>query len=113
MSKLEESNPMIYKKFNYEGFHIIRSERYWGGLSPDFVREQVLMRSVKISGGLTRGRGMTDVQRTLWLLGSPICASFDEALQCLTGVQFHTSEQHKEASEARLFRCSDNNTFPG
>ena len=60
------------------------------------------MRSMKTSGGLTRGRGMTDVQRTLWLLGSPICASFNESIQCLTGVQFHTSEQHKEVGGTRL-----------
>ena len=95
---------MIYKKFNNEGFHVIRrSERYRGGLSPDLVIGQVLMQSMKTSGGLTQGRGMTDVQRTFWLLGSPICASFNDALQCLTGVQFHTSEQHKE-SEARLVK---------
>ena len=30
-----------------------RSDRFWVGLSPDLVNEQVLMRSIKTSGGLT------------------------------------------------------------
>ncbi len=30
-----------------------RSDRFWVGLSPDLVNEQVLMRSMKTSGGLT------------------------------------------------------------
>ena len=35
------------------------SDQKWEGLSTDLVVEQVLMRSMKMSGGLTRGRGMT------------------------------------------------------
>ena len=34
------------------------------GLSSDFVIEQVSMRSVKTRGGLTRGRGMAEAQRS-------------------------------------------------
>ena len=46
------------------GYHVVRrSDRYWGALSTDLVIEQVLMRSVKRQGGLTRGRGMNDIQR--------------------------------------------------
>ena len=41
---------------------------YWAGLSTDLVIEQVLMRSIKSTGGLTRGRGMAEIQRLLWLL---------------------------------------------
>ena len=40
----------------------------WAGLSMDPVIEQVLMRSMKISGSLTRGRGKTEQQRCTWLL---------------------------------------------
>ena len=55
MSKLEESKPMLHKKFNDGGLHVFRrGERYWAGLSSDLVIEQVLMRSMKTSGGLTR-----------------------------------------------------------
>ena len=34
---------------------------------------QVLMRSVKIHGGLTRGRGMTEIQRLVWVLSMCGC----------------------------------------
>ena len=42
------------------GFHVVRrSNRSWAGLSTDFVMQQVLMGSLKTSGGVTRGRGTT------------------------------------------------------
>ncbi|CAG2256701.1 unnamed protein product [Mytilus edulis] len=48
--------------------------------------EQVLMRSVKTAGGLTRGRGMGESQRSQWLLSMPACADMNQAIQELTGV---------------------------
>ena len=46
------------------GVHVVRrSNRLWAGLSTDLVVEQELMRSLKTSDGLTRGRGMTERQR--------------------------------------------------
>ena len=66
-------------------FHVIRrSDRFWAGLSSDLVIEQVLMRSVKPSGGLTRGRGMAESQRAQWLLSMPACASISSAMQEFT-----------------------------
>ena len=104
MQKLQQDHPDIYKSF-LEGYHVLRrSNRYWAGLSTDLVIEQVLMRSVKTSGGLTRGRGMTEVQRAQWLLSMPACADVNSAMQNLTGVGFHTSEQHKETSNSRKKR---------
>ena len=35
------------------GFRVIRSDRYWAGISSDMLIEQTLMRSLKTSGGLT------------------------------------------------------------
>ena len=52
-------------------FYVLRSDRVWAGLSTDLVVEQVLIRSVKTSRGLMRGRGMTRVQRVTWLLSMP------------------------------------------
>ncbi|KAK7469717.1 hypothetical protein BaRGS_00036299 [Batillaria attramentaria] len=41
------------------GHHVIRrSDRFWAGLSSDLIIEQVLMGSLKSTGGLTRGTGM-------------------------------------------------------
>ena len=40
------------------------TDRYWAGLSSDLVIEQVLMRSMKSTGRLTRGRWMCESERT-------------------------------------------------
>ena len=53
----------VHRKFE-AGVHVVRrSNPLWAGLSTDLVIEQVLKRSLKTSGGLTRGRGMTERQR--------------------------------------------------
>ena len=78
MYKLETTHPVIFNNFKDNGLHVIRrSDTYWSGLSSDLIIEQVLMRSMKTSGGLTRGRGMGEVQRNL------------------TGVRYESSDQHE------------------
>ena len=37
------------------------------------------MRSMKTSGGLTRGRGMTEKQLLMWLLAMSACAEVNRA----------------------------------
>ena len=51
------------------------------------------MRSLKTSGDMTRGRGMTEQQRAVWLLPTPACATL-----------YESSEQHRRcyATPARL-----------
>ena len=62
MLDLEKTHPDIHTMFS-AGHHVLRrSERFWAGLSTDLVIEQVLMRSIKTSGDLTRGRGMNEIQ---------------------------------------------------
>lgn len=101
MLKLEETNPDVLRQFQAGKFVIRRTNRFWAGLSTDLVIEQVLMRTLKSTGGLTRGRGMEEAQRTRWLLAMPACASVNESMQNLTGAHYCTSEQHKEMSESR------------
>ena len=104
MENLQKLHPEIYEKF-LNGLHVVRrSDRYWAGLSADQVIEQVLMRNLKTSGGLTRGRGMTEIQRLTWVLSAPVCAEINDALDRLTGVFLATSEQHKEGSKSRQER---------
>ena len=62
------------------------------------------MRSLKTTGGPTRGRGMTELQRTVWLLSTPACAEVSRAVQEVTNITYDTSEQHKATSQARLQR---------
>ena len=60
MTDLPNQHPDVYQSF-LSGFHVVRrSDRLWAGLPTDLIIEQVLMRSLKTSGGLTRGRGMTE-----------------------------------------------------
>ena len=73
--------------FFMKGHHVSRrSDRFWAGLSSDLVIEQVLMRSVKITGGLTRGSGMDESQRASWLLSMPACAEINVAMKDLTEI---------------------------
>ncbi len=78
-----------------------RSSRTWAGLSPDLMIQQVLMRSMKTCGGLTRGRGMTEQHRLTWLLSMPVCAEVNRAMQEFTGVKHNTGEQNKDLSKER------------
>ena len=81
MRALKDDHPDVYEKFQ-EGHHVVRrTDRYWAGLSTDLTIEQVLMRSIKTSGGLTRGRGMGEMQRLVWLLSIPACADVNNAIK--------------------------------
>ena len=104
MTELKEDHPDVYKNFMEGSFVLRRTDRYWAGLSSDLVIEQVLMRNLKTSGGLTRGRGMTENQRLLWLLSMPSCAEINFTMQELTGTLYQTSEQHKESCSNRKKR---------
>lgn len=104
MCALENTHPDVHGLFA-AGYHVVRrSNKYWAGLSTDLSIEQILMRSLKTTGGLTIGRGMSEYQRGLWLLSSPICAEVTQSSQMLTEVNYNTSEQHKEASKSRQER---------
>ena len=69
----------------------------------DLVIEQTLMRSIKGRGGLTRGRGVGDSKRTVWLKTMTECArvkSFLTTLACLDKVE----TEHVDVSRARTVR---------
>jgi len=92
MSSLQNDHPDVYQHFQ-DGLHVIRrSDPYWAGLSSDLVIEQVLMRSMKTNGGLTRGRGMTEQQRLVWLLSMPACAEVNRMMQEFTGVSYNSEQ---------------------
>ena len=60
------------------------------GLWTDIVIEQDLMRSLESRGGLTRGRGMTESVRKLWVYSMHACAAIHDAMTSLTG-KHHTT----------------------
>ena len=59
------------------------------------------MRSVKTTGGLTKGRGFSGTQWLVWLLSTHFTAEINNVMQSLTGVEYITSEQRKETTAAR------------
>ena len=102
MLELPETHPDIHRSF-LDGCHVIRSSnRYWAGLSSELIIEQVLMRSIKTNGGLTRGRGFTEIQRLVWLLSMPASADINYCMQELTGVKSDSSKQHKDCLQSRI-----------
>ena len=104
MATLEHDMPSVFHRF-MNGLHVVRrTDQYWAGLGCDLVIEQALMRSLKTSGGLTRGSGMSEHQRALWTLSVPVSSSYSEAMQGFTRQSFVTSEQHKEARASRTRR---------
>lgn len=107
MTQLHITHPELSEKF-HDGLHVIRrSQKFWSGLSSDLVIEQTLMRSLKTSGGLTRGSGLSEGQRALWTMSTPVTAEYNMAMQEFANLSYSTSEQHKELTDARIKR--DNN----
>ena len=54
------------------------------------------MRSLKSSGGLTRGRGFEKNVRHLWVKSINYTAAVHEAMTSLSGIKVKTSEQHAD-----------------
>ena len=101
MNQLEETHPEIFKSFT-GGHHVVRrSNRFWAGISPDSTIEQTLMRGAKTTGGLTRGRGITELERAKWVLSMPACTQVNTAMQEVTGTRRLTSDQHVEIGSTR------------
>ena len=67
------------------------------------------MRSLKTTGGLTRARGMSEIQRLVWLMSMPVCAFINNSMQNFTGVNFLMSEQHIDTTKARQ-ECDQQDT---
>jgi len=105
MNELPEKHPWLFQCFNEKGYHTIRrSDRYWAGLWSDLTIEQVLMRSVKSRGGLSRGRGMSESVVSTWCLSMHKLAAIHQAMSKLTNHQHQTSEQHVEMRVSRIER---------
>jgi hypothetical protein len=105
MLELPITHPWLYEQFaTRKLFTVRRSQIYWAGLWTDLTIEQVLMRSIKNRGGMTRGRGMTEQTRILWIYSMHQCASVHEAMATTTGAIHKTSEQHTEIGAARSTR---------
>ena len=68
------------------------------------IIEQVMMRSLKSNGGLTRGRGVLESTCQLWLGSMHRSADIHNAVGELTGAYRTTSEQHLQLTPSRISR---------
>ena len=98
MSQIHVTHPGLHKHFMNELHVICSSDHFWAGLSPNLVIEQVLNRSLKTSGGLTRGRGMSERLPAIWLLSMLVTAELNRAMQYLTGAKYQKSDQQKDTA---------------
>jgi len=80
--ELPNGFPWLHEIFSTQGFHVVcRSSRYWAGL---LVIEQVVMRSIKSRGGLTRGRGITESVCLQWILSMHKCAGVHDYIYLIS-----------------------------
>ena len=105
MQDLPTEHPWLYQCFVEHGFHIVRrSSIQWAGLWTDLTIEQVMMRSIKSRGGLTRGRGITESVRLQWIYSMHKYAGIHDAMTQLTNLTLNASEQHVELGPSRSQR---------
>ena len=98
MMDLQNDFPWLYKEFTNHGFNtVLRSERYWSELWTDLVIEQVLMRSIKSRGGLTR-------DFLQWVYSVHKTGAVNEDMADFTGLKTYNSEKHAELDKSRKTR---------
>ena len=105
MLDLKNTHPWVYERFRGGGLHTSRrSDKYWVGIWADLTIDQVMMRAIKTNGGVTRGRGVSETTRQLWLGSIHRCADIHNAMTELTGASRKTSEQHVQLTSSRITR---------
>ena len=104
MNDIPKTNPVVHRLF-LNGLNVIRrTDKAWAGSGCDLAIEQCFMRSLKTSGGLTRGSGMSASQRDVWTMSMPIMAEMNLTMQDFTGTAYETSVQHKDLAPTRVDR---------
>ena len=63
-----------------------RSNRFWARLWSDLIIEQTLMRSIKYTSGLTKGRGFEENVTNLWVINTSCSAAVHESMIKRSGV---------------------------
>ena len=114
MSTLEDKMlPNEFEAFTSKGYFTVRrTDKMWAGVWTDMTIERVLMRAMKTSRGLTRGRGMTESVVSRWVLGMPGCTEITQHFEAFCGVTFTTSEQHVELRMSRQVRDNKDVDIP-
>lgn len=105
MEELETECPWLYQRFSHKDFHCVRGiDKFWTGLWTDLIIEQTMMRSLKSLGGLTRGQGIGENTRNLWVATLHSCAKVENRMCSVNNTSYQSSEQHKELDRSRCQR---------
>lgn len=100
----DKLDPAEFQKFTIEGhFTVRRSDKFWSGIWTDMTIEQMLMKDMKIGGGLI-GRGMTESTLLKWTLGMTYLQNIAQEMEKYSNVTSTSSEQHVELRPARMSR---------
>ena len=77
------------------GYHVVHwtEDDTWGGVSSDHIIEETLMKSLKSTGSVTRGKGIEEVQCNIYNLSQPACAKVSTSIEELTGTKHISSDQ--------------------
>ena len=66
------------------------------------------MRTMKTSGGLTRGRGFNEKSLARWIGSMPSCIEVSQDIEQYCDVRTVTSDQHVEMRDSCQLRDADN-----
>uniref|UniRef100_A0A8D8Z9E3 Uncharacterized protein n=2 Tax=Cacopsylla melanoneura TaxID=428564 RepID=A0A8D8Z9E3_9HEMI len=105
MLDLERTMPPVeFKSFTQGSFTNRRSDKFSCGTWTDMCIEQELMKHLKSSGGLTRGRGTSDAVLSRWTLGMSTHRKICNAVEVFSGIDFSSSEQYVDSRESTVKR---------
>ena len=103
--------PDQYEHFTKNGYFTIRkSHRFWSGNFSDQTIEQVLMRQLKVSGGLAHGRGITASRQAKFVHVMPRCVPICNKQEEFCSTHSTTSEQHYDLRAATSNRDAEHFT---
>jgi len=90
MLRLEDEMDHQFQLFTRDGYFTIRrKDIIWSGIWSDMTIEQVLIRAMESSGGLTHGRGMTEKVISRWVSSMPVACQ----RECLE--KFLSKDKHE------------------
>lgn len=102
--KLEMSS-VEYALFADQGYFTVRrSDRCWSGVWTDMIVEQVIMRTLKIDGGVTGVGRMKDTVLSKFVRNMVVLTEVCNGMESFCNVNFTTSEQHVDTREYRITR---------
>ncbi|GBO40729.1 hypothetical protein AVEN_109901-1 [Araneus ventricosus] len=101
-------DPIEYEKFTKDGYFTIRrADKFWSGIWSNQTIEQTLMETMKSSGGLPRGLGITESILTQWTLGMIHLHNICEEVEKYCNITSVTSEQHVDMRPSRIVRGNE------